>query len=184
MRSRAERNQDFEAIKTNLFEAGVAVVKAAKAHEDMFHTSLEAIATAMELNLDDSPQLSGVVDGTHANLIYEVLRSQRQEAEVSGDYDLYVAIEEKLQRLEEFEAQRLDRQARSLEAQVRIQTARHQLARSQTVEAPASALSRWTEASLKSTFKTLKAVRAALGIAARSWKEAVEQANQADASDE
>ncbi|WP_416669531.1 hypothetical protein [Egbenema bharatensis] len=81
----------------------------------------------MELNLEGVPALNQVVDGSEANLLYEVLVLQRQEAETKGDFEAYVSAEEKLQRLEEFEAQRLDRQARMLESQVRIQSAQKQL---------------------------------------------------------
>lgn len=80
----------------------------------------------MEINHEVSP-LSGVVDGSQVNLIYEGLLLQRQDAETDGDFEKYVRIEEKLQQLEEFEAQRLERQARILETQIRIRTAQQQL---------------------------------------------------------
>lgn len=183
MRSRIERNQDFEAIKANLFEAGVSVVKAAKSHEDMFNTSLEAIADAIELNHEEAPRLNQAVDGSEANLIYETLLLQRQEAETKGDFDDYVSAEERLQKLEEFEAVRLERQARILEAQVRIQAAQRMLQDELTGTPPEpTGTQSWTEDSLKAQFKTLKAVRDALGIAAKSWKAAAEQANQQGAS--
>ena len=182
MRSRTERNQDFEAIKANLFEAGVSVVKAAKSHEDMFNTSLEAIADAIELNHEDAPRLNQVVDGSEANLIYEALLLQRQEAETKGDFDAYVSVEERLQKLEEFEAVRLERQARILEAQVRIQAAQRMLKDKLPVDQTESLVTSWTEDSLKVQFKTLKAVRDALGITAKSWKAAADQANQQGAS--
>ena len=181
MRSRAERNQDFEAIKSNLFEAGVSVVKAAKAHEEMFNTSLEAIADAMELDLGETPRLNQVVDGSEANLIYEALLLQRQEAETKGDFDAYVSAEEKLQQLEEFEAQRLERQARILEAQVRIQAAQRLLVPGETQPEKTATHQQWTEDALKARYKTLKKVRDELGIAAKSWKDAVEEANQQEA---
>lgn len=177
MRSRAERNRDFEAVKSNLFEAGVSVVKAAKAHEEMFNTSLEAIADAMELDIGETPLLEQVVDGSEANLIYEALLLQRQEAETKGDFDAYVSAEEKLQQLEEFEARRLERQARMLEAQVRIQAAQKQLAQGEPQE-KLETRQRWTEGTLKAQYQTLKKVRDELGVAARSWKDAVAEANQ------
>lgn len=83
----------------------------------------------MELDFG-TPSLKQVVDGSQANLLYEALLLQRQEAETKGDFEAYVSTEEKLQQLEEFEVQRLERQARMLEAQVRIQSAQTQLARS------------------------------------------------------
>ena len=179
MKSRAERNQDFESIKSNLFEAGVSTVKAAKASEEMFNTSLGAIADAMELDLGDAPRLNQVVDESEADLIYETLLLQRQEAETEGDFDAYVNAEEKLQQLEEFEAVRLERQARRLEAQVRIQVAQRLLqSEAQVVQPEQPAVPRWTGSSLKAKYKTLKAMREALRVEAKSWKDAVEQANQ------
>jgi ribosomal protein L7/L12 len=177
MRSRAERNRDFEAVKSNLFEAGVSVVKAAKAHEEMFNTSLEAIADAMELDIGETPLLGQVVDGSEANLIYEALLLERQAAETKGDFDAYVSAEEKLQQLEEFEARRLERQARMLEAQVRIQAAQKLLDREEPPQKP-EPRQIWTESTLKAKYNTLKKVRDALGVAAKSWKDAVEEANQ------
>lgn len=171
MRSRAERNQDFEAVKSNLFAAGLSAVQAAKTHEDMFNTSLEAIANAMELDIEGTPRLNQVIDGSQANLIYEALLLQRQEAETKGDFDAYVSAEAKLQQLEEFEAERLERQARMLEAQVRIQAAQRQLEGEPEPD-------RWTESTLKAKFKTLKNLQDQLGVAAKSWKDAVQQANQ------
>jgi TolA-binding protein len=71
--------------------------------------------------------LGTVLDGSQVNLVYESLLSQQQDAETSGDFEAYVAIAEKLQQLEEYEVQRLEQQARKLEAQVRIATAQRQL---------------------------------------------------------
>jgi hypothetical protein len=142
----------------------------------MFNTSLKAIADAMEINLESTPQLNQVVDGSQANLIYEALLLQRQEAETTGNFDAYVDAEEKLQQLEEFEAKRIERQARRLEAQLRIQVAQAKLNSPETEE-PASS-QRWTESTLKSKFKTLNKLKAEMGISVKSWKEAVKQANQ------
>ncbi len=178
MKSKAERDQTFEAIKTNLFTAGASVVKAAKSHEEMFNTALGAIADAMELNLDDQPQLKQVLDGSEANLLYEGLLLQRQEAETKGDFAAYMTAEEKLQQLEEFEALRLERQARMLEAKVRIQTAQR-LLRTPPLESRESPTSTgWTAEKLKAQYKTLKAVEETFKVAAKSWKAAAEQVNQ------
>ncbi|MBD0269171.1 MAG: hypothetical protein ICV77_12870 [Cyanobacteria bacterium Co-bin8] len=46
MRRRSQQRQDFEAIKNNLYAAGVSTVKAAKAQEEMFTTTLEALSEA------------------------------------------------------------------------------------------------------------------------------------------
>lgn len=178
MRSRVERNQGFESIKSNLFEAGVSTVKAAKASEEMFNTSLGAIADAIGLDVQDTPRLNQTMDESEADLIYEALLLQRQDAETKGNFEGYVGAEEKLQQLEEFEVVRLERQARMLEAQVRIQVAQRLLQSApQVAEQEQPATSSWTESSLKAKFKTLKAVRETLGVAAKSWKEAAEQMN-------
>jgi hypothetical protein len=81
-----------------------------------------------------SSAAGSVLDGSHANLVYESLLSQRLDAETSGDFEAYVAIEEKLQQLEEYEVQRLEREARKLEAEVRIAQAQQHLRQFHTAE--------------------------------------------------
>ncbi len=172
MRSRAERQQDFESVKSDLFEAGVSVLKAAKAHDDMFSTSLEALAEAYE----SAPNLQLAEETGSDNSKLEFLRKiqkQRQQALDSQNYAAYVEAEEKLQHLDELEVLRVERIARKLEAHIRIQSANQQLA---TVRPNAS--SQWTTESLKLKYKTLKAVNAALSISAKSWKDATEKANK------
>lgn len=180
MRSRAERNQDFEAIKTNLFEAGVAALQAAQAGEQLFDRSIEAIAEAMDIP-QEGTEFSNKPVLTEVNLVYEIVFAEKQDAEAIGNYDAYVTASRKLQTLEELDVERLEREARKLEAQLRIANAKRQLAQlaqPSSQSSTESASSPWTESRLKKEFKTLEAVRSALGIEARTWKKAVEEANQ------
>jgi hypothetical protein len=182
MRSKAEREQDFEAIKSNLFEAGVSVLKAAQTHQEMFNTALESLADAIEMNAEELPQLTGAVDHPQSSSLWENLRLQRQASIAQSDFDELVRVEEKLQKLEEFDVQRLERQARLLEARLRIQAAQQQL-KGQPTECQDQkkqdevSYNPWTENSLKKRFKNLAEVQKALGIPAKTWKAAVAEAN-------
>ncbi|PZU95247.1 MAG: hypothetical protein DCF32_22535 [Leptolyngbya sp.] len=173
MKPRSERQQDFEAIKQNLFTAGVATVKAAQAQEDMFMTTLEALSEAYEDT--GIHQLAPGETEPESDLtpILETLLTQRQDALNRQDYEAYVEAEEKLQRLDELAVARLERQVRLLKAQQEL-----------TIFAdkpqPPEAFSDrkvWTEAALKKEYKTLADLQSALGINARTWRQAVEQAN-------
>ncbi|MBD2464906.1 hypothetical protein H6G89_28280 [Oscillatoria sp. FACHB-1407] len=180
MRSRAERNQDFEAIKADLFDAGVAALQAAQAGEQLFDRSIEAIAEAMDIP-QGGTETSNKPVLTEVNLVYEIVLAEKQDAEAIGNYDAYVTASRKLQTLEDLDVERLEREARKLEAQLRIANAQRQLTQlsqspSQSSAEPSS--SPWTESRLKREFKTLEAVRSGLGIEARTWKKAVEEANQ------
>ncbi|MGF1519687.1 MAG: hypothetical protein ACFCVB_18055 [Nodosilinea sp.] len=178
MRSRSERQQDFESIKQNLFTAGVATVKAAQAQENMFMTTLEALSEAYE-GTDE-----GADEGTGANQldagqtepkadltsIVEMLLAQRQNALSSQDYDAYVEAEEKLQLLDELALARLERQVRMLKAQ-------QDLAKFAGKPQPQSDTAAWTEAALRKEYKTLANLRSAFNIKTRTWKDAVAQIN-------
>lgn len=203
MRTRAERNRGFEAIKQNLFEAGVAVLNAAEAQEQLFDASVKALAEAVGIEAEDSTkalaeaigdkaedsiEIESNTDSSSKNSIVEKLLAQRQEAEAAGDFDGYVNAEQKLQTLDELEVVKLEREARKLEAQIRITNAQNQLSLlSQSpnpitpVPVPISEpemLEKWTEIKLKEKFKTLNSVRKAFSIEARSWKEAVDLVNR------
>lgn len=178
MKPRSERQQDFEAIKQNLFTAGVATVKAAQAQENMFMTTLEALSEAYEGTGVD--QLAAGEPEPEADLtpMLETLATQRQDALNRQDYEAYVEAEEKLQWLDELAVARLERQVRMLKAQ---QDLTHFVGQSQP---PTAATARegadrkkWTEAELKKKYKTLADLQIALGIHARTWKQAVEQVN-------
>lgn len=186
MRTKAERDQDFEAIKTNLFEAGVAALQAAQAGEQLFDTSIKAIAEAMNVTDDEATTPTKPVL-TEVNLIYEILLAERRDAEAAGDFEAYVAAARKLQTLEELAIEQLERKARRLEVHLRIANAQHQLslisnpsstAAPSTSDSSPSTRKPWTESELKKEFKTLERARAALGITATSWKQVVEKANQ------
>ncbi len=178
MRRRAEQDQDFEQMKQNLFEAGVSVVKAAQAHEEMFHTSLEALAEAYEGQ--GLPVLEGgkvtIVDDVVP--IREKLLSQRQAAIATQDVDAYLEASEKLQRLKELAVEDIELDARKLEAQVRIVNAQQQLI---TVSMPipkSEAKEAWTEKTLKARYKNLDQFRQETGLQVNKWKEAIERMNQ------
>lgn len=170
MRRRADRQQDFEAIKQNLFSAGVSTVKAAKAQEEMFNTTLEALSEAYEGVGTDQLEAGETASGTDLTPIVEALLLQRQEALTHQDYDAYVEAEEQLQRLDELAVARLERQVRLLKAQ-------QQLAElAGNAQSPANE-GGWTEAALRQKYKTVAEVRDAFGINARTWKDAVKQVN-------
>ncbi|NJR38703.1 MAG: hypothetical protein HC781_07475 [Leptolyngbyaceae cyanobacterium CSU_1_4] len=205
MRTRAERNRGFESVKRNLFDAGVAVVNAAEAQEQLFDASVKALAEAVGIETEDSTKVLAGAIGVEAedsreiescttspsiNSIVGKLMTQRQEAEAAGDFDSYIDAEQKLETLYELEVVRLEREARKLEAQIRIQNAQKQLTllsqaptpsslKPEPEPAPASKTPEaWTESKLKEKFKTLEGVRKEFSVKAKSWKEAVDLANQ------
>ncbi len=171
MRRRADRQQDFESIKQNLFAAGVSTVKAAKAQEEMFSTTLEALAEAYEgmgVNQLEAGEKEPVANLTP---IVEALLTQRQQALENQDYDTYVEAEEKLQRLDELAVTRLERQVRLLKAQKQLVDLAGKTHPSAEGEA-------WTESKLKKEYRTVADVREAFGISARTWKAAIKQVNE------
>jgi hypothetical protein len=170
MRRRTDRQKDFEAIQNNLYAAGVATVNAAKAHEEMFTTTLEALAEAYENLTFNSLGPREAEAPTALTAIIEALLGDQQIALDEQDYEAYVAAETKLQHLDELAVTRLERQVRLLKAQQQLRD----LKQVQT----AASTPAWTEPALKAQYKTLKAVKAAFNIKARSWVEAVEQVNQ------
>jgi hypothetical protein len=186
MRRRSERQQDFEAIKNNLYAAGVSTVKAAKAQEEMFTTTLEALSEAYE-GMEMNPLEAGEDEpSADLTLLVDNLLAQRQAAMANQDYGAYVEAEEKLQRLEEFAVLRVERQVRLLVAQRQLtRLAGHKeepTPAPQQESAPepkqeAVKSKPWTEAALKKQYKTLDAVRQAFNVSARTWKEAVKQLN-------
>ena len=203
MRTRAERNRGFEAIKQNLFNAGVAVLNAAEAQEQLFDASVKALAEAVGIEAEDSTkvlaeaiggkaedsiEIESNTDSSSKNSIVEKLLAQRQEAEAVGDFDSYIDAEQKLQTLDELEVVKLEREARKLEAQIRITNAQNQLSLLSQSPNPITPLpvpipepemlEKWTEIKLKEKFKTLNSVRKAFSIEARSWKEAVDLVNR------
>ncbi len=169
MRKRSERQQDFEAIKQNLFAAGVATVKAAQAQENMYVTTLEALSEAYEGTGANLLEAGEEPEADLASLLGTLL-AQRQTALANQDYDAYVETEEKLQWLDELAVARLERQVRLLEAQ-------QKLVEFANNTQPTPERQDWTEATLKKEYKTLTSLRNTLGVSVRSWKEAVEQMN-------
>ncbi|MBW4513633.1 MAG: hypothetical protein KME11_00230 [Timaviella obliquedivisa GSE-PSE-MK23-08B] len=201
MRTRAERNRGFESVKQNLFDAGVAVLNAAEAQEQLFDASVKALAEAVGIETEESPKVLAEAIGVEAedsteiesntdspskHSIVEKLMVQRQKAEAAGDFDSYIDAEQKLQTLDELEVVRLEREARKLEAQIRIENAQKQL--SFLSQAPPSFTPKpistpktpevWTEGKLKEKFKMLDNVRKEFSVKAKTWKEAVALVNQ------
>jgi hypothetical protein len=132
MKRRAQKDKQFEQIKQTLFDAGVSVLKAAQAQEEMFHTSLESLAEAYEANgTDDTPALNLSEDMSDVSPLIEVLKTRQREAIAAGDPQGYLEATNTLHLLEdsaeELETVRLERIARKLEAQLRIQQAQQQL---------------------------------------------------------
>lgn len=168
MRRRHERQKDFDDLKQTLYKAGVSTVKAAKAQEEMFTTTLEALAEAYEANptplltepASPSPGLQSILD---------TLGAERQQALNQGDYDAYVATETKLQHLDELRVAQLERQVREIMAQQQLD----RLTQVTNSEAATKDDQPWTEARLKAQYATLGAVKEAFSIKARTWKEAV-----------
>ncbi|GEM_PF-6066164 len=182
MRRRAEQDRDFEQIKQNLFEAGVSVLKAAEAQENMLHTSLEALTEAYEGNMAAAPLLGADEATAETDPIAAMLLKQRQQAIATTDFDAYVEVEKKLQLLDELAVTKLEREARKWEAQVRIQNAQRQLSVTSSTTSPAPqpvSDSAWTEKTLKAKYETLAKFRQETGLQANGWKKAVEQMNQA-----
>jgi hypothetical protein len=170
MRRRSERQKDFDTLKQTLYDAGVSTVKAAKAQEEMFTTTLEALTDAYEAQA--MPQLESATDSVpDLQPILDALWTERQRALTQGDYDAYVAAETKLQHLDELRVTRIEREVRELTAQQQLE----RLTQSAGVKAGAND---WTEASLKAQYMTLGAVKEAFSIKPRSWKEAVQILNQ------
>jgi hypothetical protein len=180
MRSRTDRKQDIDAIKQNLYDAGTSILTVAQTSEDLFTSSVRALTAALD------PEPTAAPIQLQPRSIRQLLQDQQREARQIGDVDSYLEATQKLQTLEEFDLGRLERKARRLELEIRIRTSQEQLGqlKSAVVQTIAAvpelppAPSGWTEADLKSTYKTLQVVRAAYGIAARTWKDAVVQVNQ------
>jgi hypothetical protein len=171
MRRRSERQQEFEAIKQNLFAAGVSTVKAAKTQEEMFSTTLEALTEAYEGMGADQLEAGEEAEEADLTAIIEGLLAQRQQAASNQDYEAYIEAEEKLQRLDELALNRLERQVRRLKAQRQIM----ELA---SKPQPSTDAEEWTETALKQEYKTLANVQETFGINARRWKDAVKQVNE------
>ncbi len=167
MKTRAERDREFNAVRQTLREAGEYVLHAAKAQEDLFDASVSAVAEAMGIPEDASkPKILGM-NTLDTNRFYTEAKAERDAA---STYEEYIAALEKLQRLLELEAG-------VLEAEVRIINAKRLLnpiPADLTVPPPKE----WTESELKKEYKTITGACQALGIEARSWKDVAKKANQ------
>lgn len=159
-------DEDFKAMEANLsamedhlFNAGVAILQAAKTQEEIFTTSIDAIQEALEPGSTEaeSPKKflpSNSPTDVSLTAIWERLNTieQRLEYLISHLVPLQVSSE-------------------STQSQITKNSEQSKLAGLQSTEVE------WTEKSLKKTYKTLITVRSQLGIAAKNWKSAVNEAN-------
>lgn len=182
MKRKSEREQKFNQIKTTLFEAGIATLEAVQAGEEMFSESVSAIAEAVGVEVSPN-SLPGEIApedippetlSMPPNSIYAIALRQQEEAQEKGDLDAYISATKKLRLLENLEVKKLEIEARSLEAQIRIQNAKKHLEQPEISQQS----QQWTEQNLKAKYKSLSAVNNWLGTTVRSWKDAVEKANQ------
>lgn len=146
-------------------------MKAAKAQEEMFTTTLEALTEAYEGMGMNQLEAGEEEPETDLSSLTDPLLAQRQEAIANGNYDAFVKVEEKLQRLDELAVARVERQ-------VRLRQAQRQLAELTATSQQAVNTGAWTEASLKQEYRTVADVRKAFGVKARTWKDAVKQVNR------
>jgi hypothetical protein len=157
--------EDFQAMEANLsamedhlFNAGVAILQAAKTQEEIFHTSIEAIQEALEPGSSDA-----------ATLISSL---PEQPSSHAAHHISLTAIWERLNTIE----QRLEYLIDQL-VPIPATTEITKPEITKNLEQKALGTSEWTEKSLKKAYKTLAGVRTELGIEAKSWKSAVHEAN-------
>lgn len=144
----------LSAMEDHLFNAGVGILQAAKTQEEIFNTSIEAIQEALE------PGSTGIEEPRKSLSV----PSPDQPEEIS-----LTAIWERLGKIEH----RLDYLVEHL-----ISVPVMNLSKLQETSKPINLVdSEWTEKSLKKAYKTLAIVRSQLGIAAKTWKSAVNEAN-------
>ncbi len=147
----ATMEANLAAMEDHLFNAGVAILQAAKTQEEVFQTSIEAIQSALE---------PGSVEAHPPTL---------PAATMPSDISL-TTIWQRLDRIE----QRLDYLIEHLIPPSAI--APPQPPSPPAGGVPAADIA-WTEKSLKQAYKTLAGVRSQLGITAKTWKLAVLEAN-------
>lgn len=144
----------LSAMEDHLFNAGVSILQAAKTQEELFNISIEAIQEALEPGSTEIEEPRKFLS----------MPSDDQPQEIS-----LTAIWERLGKIEH----RLDDLIEHLIAVPVVNPAKLQ-ATPKTIDLVDS---EWTEKSLKKAYKTLATVRSQLGIAAKTWKSAVNEAN-------
>lgn len=145
----------LSAMEDHLFNAGVGILQAAKTQEEIFNTSIEAIQEALE---------PGSTGKEEPRRFSPTLASHDSPQEIS-----LTAIWERLGKIEH----RLDYLIEHLMS-VPVTNPSKIQETSKTIDLVDS---EWTEKSLKKAYKTLAMVRSQLGIAANTWKSAVNEAN-------
>ncbi|MEX0268616.1 hypothetical protein AB3R30_05720 [Leptolyngbyaceae cyanobacterium UHCC 1019] len=144
----------LSAMEDHLFNAGVGILQAAKTQEELFNTSIEAIQEALE------PGSTGVEEPRK----FLSMPSDEQPQEIS-----LTAIWERLGKIEH----RLDYLIEHL-ISVPVTNPSKLQKPPETIDLVDS---EWTEKSLKKAYKTLATVRSQLGITAKTWRSAVNEAN-------
>ncbi len=149
----------LSAMEDHLFNAGVGILQAAKTQEELFHTSIEAIQEALE------PGSTGIEEPRK----FLSVPSDDQPQEIS-----LTAIWERLGKIEH----RLDYLVESLISVPVANSSKLQ----KIPKAVNLQDSEWTEKSLKKAYKTLAGARSQLGVTAKTWKSAVNEANSLNVS--
>jgi hypothetical protein len=150
----------LSAMEDHLFNAGVSILQAAKTQEEIFNKSIEAIQEALEPGSTEIEEPKS----SPALLPYAQL-SPDQPEEIS-----LTAIWERLNKIEH----RLEYLIEHLVSGPGMHDPSKLEEMPKTATLPDSG---WTEKSLKKAYKTLAIVRSQLGIAAKTWKSAVNEAN-------
>ncbi|MDX2229963.1 MAG: hypothetical protein NW220_10015 [Leptolyngbyaceae cyanobacterium bins.349] len=159
----AAMEANLAAMENHLFNAGVAILQASKTQEDIFQTSMEAIQEALE---PGSPEAQTPVQ----SLAYQVANDSDQSISLATIWARLNTIEQRL----EYLIEHLIPTSKMLDT---TQPPRFSMVESTRIESSESPDGEWTEKSLKKAYKTLAGVRAELGIAAKNWKSAVQEAN-------
>lgn len=160
----AEIDANLEAMDDHLFKAGVAILQSAKTQEELFSTSIEAIQEALEPNNDVIQNQSQLISPC-------ISEPSSQEITLPAIWERLNHIEARLEYLINHLIPETEQPSVALVQEK--QSSFRSIPQAQEHETQ----KQWTEKTLKKQYKTLAAVRAGLGIAARTWKLAVIEAN-------
>lgn len=153
----------LSAMEDHLFNAGVGILQAAKTQEEIFNTSIEAIQEALE------PGSTGIGE---PRLLSVPSNDQPQEISLTAIWERLGKIEHRLDYLIEH----------LISVPVTNPSKLHPAKLQETPKTIDLVDAEWTEKSLKKAYKTLASVRSQLGIEAKTWKAAVNQANSLNVS--
>lgn len=163
-------DEDFAAMEANLasmedhlFHAGVAILQAAKTQEEIFTTSIDAIQEALEPgSIESNPSVTSLPD--------PLSTASTQTISLETIWERLNTIEQRLEYLIEHLIP-----ATKISPTPKPKTSKN--AEQKVLGSTHEADFEWTEKSLKKTYKTLAIVRSELGIEAKNWKLAVQEAN-------